>query len=64
MTRRGDVIIIEFPYVDGNRGKNRPALVVQQHVGCVETHRFHCLAPWQVLQWYTIGANRLESADD
>jgi mRNA interferase MazF len=29
MTRRGDVIIIEFPYVDGNRGKNRPALVVQ-----------------------------------
>ncbi len=29
MTRRGDVVIIEFPYVDGNRGKNRPALVVQ-----------------------------------
>jgi mRNA-degrading endonuclease toxin of MazEF toxin-antitoxin module len=29
MTRRGDVVIIEFPYVDGSRGKNRPALVVQ-----------------------------------
>ncbi|MBN8628346.1 MAG: type II toxin-antitoxin system PemK/MazF family toxin [Planctomycetes bacterium] len=29
MTRRGDVVIIEFPFVDGGRGKNRPALVVQ-----------------------------------
>ena len=27
--RRGDVVIVEFPYVDGGRGKNRPALVVQ-----------------------------------
>jgi mRNA interferase MazF len=26
---RGDVVIVEFPYVDGRRGKNRPALVVQ-----------------------------------
>ena len=29
MTARGDVVIVEFPYVDGRRGKNRPALVVQ-----------------------------------
>jgi len=29
MTRRGDVVIIEFPFVDGGRGKNRPALIVQ-----------------------------------
>jgi mRNA interferase MazF len=29
MTRRGDVVIVAFPYVDGGRGKNRPALVVQ-----------------------------------
>lgn len=26
---RGDVVIVEFPYTDGQRGKNRPALVVQ-----------------------------------
>jgi len=27
--KRGDVVIVEFPYVEGGRGKNRPALVVQ-----------------------------------
>ena len=27
--RRGDIVIVQFPYVDGRRGKNRPALVVQ-----------------------------------
>jgi mRNA-degrading endonuclease toxin of MazEF toxin-antitoxin module len=27
--KRGDVVIVEFPYVDGKHGKNRPALVVQ-----------------------------------
>jgi len=27
--KRGDVVIVQFPYVDGSRGKNRPALVVQ-----------------------------------
>jgi len=27
--KRGDVVIVEFPYADGRRGKNRPALVVQ-----------------------------------
>jgi len=27
--KRGDVVILEFPYVDGGRGKNRPAVVIQ-----------------------------------
>ncbi len=27
--KRGDVLVVEFPYADGRRGKNRPALVVQ-----------------------------------
>lgn len=27
--KRGDVVIVEFPYVDGGRGKNRPALIIQ-----------------------------------
>jgi mRNA interferase MazF len=26
---RGDIVIVEFPYVEGRRWKNRPALVVQ-----------------------------------
>jgi len=26
---RGDVVLIEFPYVDGTHGKIRPALVIQ-----------------------------------
>ena len=26
---RGDVVVIEFPFADGRRGKNRPALVIQ-----------------------------------
>jgi mRNA-degrading endonuclease toxin of MazEF toxin-antitoxin module len=29
MTARGDVVIVQFPYQDGSRGKNRPALVIQ-----------------------------------
>ena len=29
MTRRGDVVIVEFPYVTGGAGKNRPAVVIQ-----------------------------------
>ena len=29
MTRRGDVVIVQFPYADGRRGKNRPALIIQ-----------------------------------
>lgn len=27
--KRGDVVIVEFPYADGQRGKNRPAVVLQ-----------------------------------
>jgi mRNA-degrading endonuclease toxin of MazEF toxin-antitoxin module len=26
---RGDVVIVQFPYADGQRGKNRPALIIQ-----------------------------------
>jgi mRNA interferase MazF len=26
---RCDVVVIEFPFADGRRGKNRPALVIQ-----------------------------------
>jgi mRNA-degrading endonuclease toxin of MazEF toxin-antitoxin module len=29
MTARGDVVVVQFPYQDGTRGKNRPALVIQ-----------------------------------
>jgi mRNA interferase MazF len=29
MTRRGDVVIVQFPYTTGGRGKNRPAIVIQ-----------------------------------
>ena len=29
MSSRGDVVIVQFPYQDGTRGKNRPALVIQ-----------------------------------
>ena len=29
MTRRGDVVIVAFPYVSGGGGKNRPGLVIQ-----------------------------------
>ena len=27
--KRGDVVIVEFPYTDGKRGKNRPAVILQ-----------------------------------
>ncbi|MFI5456637.1 MAG: type II toxin-antitoxin system PemK/MazF family toxin [Isosphaerales bacterium] len=29
MMRRGDVVIVAFPYMRGGGGKNRPAIVVQ-----------------------------------
>ena len=35
MISRGDVVIVEFPYQDGTKGKNRPALVIQ----CDENNR-------------------------
>ena len=28
--KRGDVVIVEFPYVDGSRGKNRPSLALKK----------------------------------
>ncbi len=31
MTKRGDVVIVRFPFVEGGRGKNRPALVIQSN---------------------------------
>jgi mRNA interferase MazF len=27
--KRGDVVVVEFPYTAGGRGRNRPALVIQ-----------------------------------
>ncbi|MGD9634816.1 MAG: type II toxin-antitoxin system PemK/MazF family toxin [Pirellulales bacterium] len=27
--KRGDVVIVEFPYTDGRQGKHRPAVIVQ-----------------------------------
>lgn len=27
--KRGDIVIVQFPYADGRRGKNRPSLIVQ-----------------------------------
>jgi mRNA-degrading endonuclease toxin of MazEF toxin-antitoxin module len=29
MTHRGDVVIVDFPFVGGGKGKTRPAVVVQ-----------------------------------
>ncbi len=31
MTRRGDVVIVQFPYTTGGSGKKRPAVVVQDN---------------------------------
>jgi mRNA interferase MazF len=30
MTRRGDVVVVAFPYTTGGAGKNRPAVVIQR----------------------------------
>jgi mRNA interferase MazF len=29
--KRGDVVVLQFPFADGGRGKNRPALVIQNN---------------------------------
>lgn len=29
MTQRGDIVIVQFPYVSGTQNKSRPALVLQ-----------------------------------
>ena len=57
--KRGDVVIVEFPYVDGGRGKNRPSLVVQNDrdnarltntvVAMISGNTRHAAEPTQVL---------------
>ena len=56
---RGDVVIVELPYADGQRGKNRPALIVQNDrdnrrlantvVAMVSGNIGHAAEPSQVL---------------
>jgi mRNA-degrading endonuclease toxin of MazEF toxin-antitoxin module len=56
---RGDVVVVEFPYVDGRRGKNRPSLVVQNDrdngrlsntvVAMISGNIRHAAEPTQVL---------------
>jgi mRNA interferase MazF len=56
---RGDVVIVEFPYADGRRGKNRPALIVQNDrdnqrlsntvVAMISGNIRHAAEPTQVL---------------
>jgi mRNA interferase MazF len=56
---RGDVVIVEFPYTDGTRGKNRPALVIQNDqdnrrlantvVAMISGNTRHASEPTQVL---------------
>lgn len=55
---RGDVVIVEFPYSDGRRGKNRPALIVQNDrdnrrltnavVAMISGNTLHATEPTQV----------------
>jgi mRNA interferase MazF len=57
--KRGDVVIVQFPYADGTRGKNRPALVVQNDrdnrrlsntiVAMISGNIQHAAEPTQVL---------------
>lgn len=63
---RGAVVIVEFPYVDGGRGKNRPALVVQNDhdnrrlantvVAMISGNTRHANEPTQVLVDPTVPA--------
>jgi mRNA-degrading endonuclease toxin of MazEF toxin-antitoxin module len=56
---RGDVVIVEFPYADGQRGKNRPALIIQNDrdngqlsntvVAMISGNILHAAEPTQVL---------------
>jgi mRNA interferase MazF len=56
---RGDVVIVEFPYADGGRGKNRPSLIVQNDrdnrrltntvVAMISGNTRHANEPTQVL---------------
>ena len=56
---RGDVVIVEFPYADGRRGKNRPSLIVQNNrdnlrlantvVAMISGNTRHANEPTQIL---------------
>lgn len=56
---RGDVVVVEFPYADGRRGKNRPALIIQNDrdnrrlsntvVAMISGNTRHASEPTQVL---------------
>jgi mRNA interferase MazF len=57
--KRGDVVLLEFPYTDGRNGKNRPAVVLQNNrdnqrlantiVAMVSGNTRHANEPTQVL---------------
>jgi mRNA interferase MazF len=57
--KRGDVVIVGFPFVDGRRGKNRPAVVLQNDrdnvrltntiVAMISGNIRHAAEPTQVL---------------
>lgn len=59
MTRRGQIVVVYFPFSDGSGGKNRPALVVQNDadnrrmhntvVAMITGNVFHASEPTQVL---------------
>lgn len=56
---RGDVVIVEFPYASGQRGKNRPSLIIQNDrdncrlantvVAMISGNIRHAAEPTQVL---------------
>jgi mRNA-degrading endonuclease toxin of MazEF toxin-antitoxin module len=56
---RGDVVIVQFPYADGTRGKNRPSLIIQNDrdnrrlantvVAMISGNTEHANEPTQVL---------------
>ena len=57
--KRGEVVVVEFPYVDGNRGKKRPAVIIQNDrenrrlantvVAMISGNTRHANEPTQVL---------------
>lgn len=66
--KRGDLVVVEFPYVDGRRGKNRPVLAIQNDrdnqrltnsiVAMISGNLRHASEPTQLL----IDPNHLEGA--
>jgi hypothetical protein len=46
MIRRGDVIMVDFPFTDTGQSKVRPAVVVQGHLSdLLRTRLDDCLKP-------------------